>query len=298
MSGEHGDGRARSELLPFMYSPEAIARSAPIKSIFDQDNVLNPGVIADPAPIDDALRVPAARPMTTGLGFAYGHDGGDFSTAVHRCVGVGKCRADTTGVGGVMCPSYLATRDEKDSTRARARVLQELANGSLVHGFGSREVAESLDLCLACKGCSSDCPAGVDMATYKAEALYQRYRKRLRPLAHYSLGRLPRWARAGLARAGAGELRCWSCRPIAGVAKRLGGIDHRRPLPRFASQHVPALVRRPAARSSAAASARACCCGSTRSPTTSVPRSDGRRSRCSRAPATRCGSSTGRRAAG
>ncbi|HEY2261525.1 MAG TPA: FAD-binding and (Fe-S)-binding domain-containing protein, partial [Streptosporangiaceae bacterium] len=195
MSGEHGDGRARSELLPAMYSPDAIAAMAAVKAIFDPGNMLNPGVLVDPAPLDADLRVPQARPLRTGLGFAYPHDGGDLSAAVHRCVGVGKCRADTTATGGVMCPSYLATRDEKDSTRGRARVLQELANGTLVHGFGSAEVAESLDLCLSCKGCSSDCPAGVDMATYKAEVLYQRYRRRLRPAAHYSLGWLPRWAR-------------------------------------------------------------------------------------------------------
>ena len=102
---------------------------------------------------------------------------------MHRCTGVGKCRADTTATGGVMCPSYLATRDEKDSTRGRARVLQEMVNGSLVDrcGWRVREVHEALDLCLSCKGCSSDCPAGVDMATYKAEVLHQRYRRRLRP---------------------------------------------------------------------------------------------------------------------
>jgi FAD/FMN-containing dehydrogenase/Fe-S oxidoreductase len=233
MSGEHGDGRARSELLPFMYSPEAIAAFAAVKAIFDQADVLNPGIIATPAALDDNLRVPSARAITTNLGFGYAHDGGDFSTAVHRCVGVGKCRADTTGVGGVMCPSYLATRDEKDSTRARARVLQELANGSLVHGFGSREVSDSLDLCLSCKGCSSDCPAGVDMATYKAEALYQRYRRRLRPLAHYSLGLLPRWA--GLAARTPRLANGLLALPLVGpIAKRLGGIDRRRPLPRFA----------------------------------------------------------------
>ena len=134
-----------------------------------------------------------------------------------------------------MCPSWLATRDEKDSTRGRARVLQELANGSLVKDFRSDELAESLDLCLSCKGCSSDCPAGVDMATYKAEVLHQRYRRRPRPPAHYSLGWLPRWARLasrapGLANA---TLRAPG---LAGLAKRLGGIDARRPLPRFAAQ--------------------------------------------------------------
>ena len=193
-SGEHGDGRARGELLPVMYSAEAIGLLRGVKRLFDPGNLLNPGIIVDPAPLDADLRVPLALPLRRGLGFAYPHDAGDFTTAVHRCMGVGKCRADTTASGGVMCPSYLATRDEKDSTRGRARVLQELANGTLVSGWDAPEVAESLDLCLSCKGCASDCPAGIDMATYKAEALYQRYRRRVRPAAHYSLGWLPRWA--------------------------------------------------------------------------------------------------------
>ena len=242
MSGEHGDGRARGELLPAMYSPAAIDTMAAVKAIFDPANLFNPGVLVDPAPLDADLRVPQARPLRTGLGFAYPHDGGDLSTAVHRCVGVGKCRADTTAVkgagevgGGVMCPSYLATRDEKDSTRGRSRVLQELANGTLVKDFRSAEVAESLDLCLSCKGCSSDCPAGVDMATYKAEVLYQRYRRRPRPPAHYSLGWLPRWAR--LASRAPGLVNAVLRTPaLAGPAKRLGGIDARRPLPQFAAQ--------------------------------------------------------------
>jgi FAD/FMN-containing dehydrogenase/Fe-S oxidoreductase len=235
MSGEHGDGRARGELLSYMYSPEAVGALAAVKAVFDPGNVFNPGVLVDPVPLDADLRVPLARPMRAGLGFSYPHDGGDLSTAVHRCVGVGKCRADTTVGGGVMCPSYLATRDEKDSTRGRARVLQELANGSLVKSFRSAEVAESLDLCLSCKGCSSDCPAGVDMATYKAEVLYQRYRRRPRPRAHYSLGWLPRWA-ALAARAPGLANAALSRGPLAALAKRLGGIDARRPLPEFAAE--------------------------------------------------------------
>jgi FAD/FMN-containing dehydrogenase/Fe-S oxidoreductase len=234
MSGEHGDGRARGELLPHMYSPGAIAAFGEIKRLFDPRNLLNPGVIVDPAPVDADLRVPQAKPLRRHLAFAYPNDGGDLATAVHRCVGIGKCRADTTVGGGVMCPSYLATRDEKDSTRGRARVLQELANGSLVKGYRSAEVHEALDLCLSCKGCSSDCPAGVDMATYKAEVLYQRYRRRLRPPAHYALGWLPRWARlAAVAPRLANAL--LHNRGLGGVAKRAGGIDSRRPLPRFAT---------------------------------------------------------------
>ncbi len=235
MSGEHGDGRARGELLPYMYSPEAIAAFGEVKQLFDPDNRLNPGVIVDPAPVDADLRVPAAKPLRKRLGFAYPHDGGDLSTAVHRCVGVGKCRADTTAAGGVMCPSYLATRDEKDSTRGRARVLQELANGSLVDGYHSADLTDVLDLCLSCKGCSVDCPAGVDMATYKSEVLYQRYRRRLRPPSHYALGWLPRWARlaARMPRLANATLRNDT---LAALAKRAGGIDARRPLPQFAQQ--------------------------------------------------------------
>jgi Fe-S oxidoreductase len=137
-----------------------------------------------------------------------------------------------------MCPSYLATRDEKDSTRGRARVLQELANGTLVSGWDAPAVADALDLCLSCKGCSADCPAGVDMATYKAEALYHRYRRRVRPASHYSLGWLPRWAALttrspSLARLANASLRV---APVAALVKRLGGIDSRRDLPRFAPQ--------------------------------------------------------------
>ena len=242
-SGEHGDGRARGELLPAMYSAEAIGLFGAVKRIFDPASLLNPGVIVAPAPLDADLRVPAARPLRRGLGFAYPDDRGDFAAAVHRCVGVGKCRADTTASGGVMCPSFLATRDEKDSTRGRARVLQELANGSLVHDWRAPEISEALDLCLSCKGCSSDCPVGVDMATYKAEALYQRYRRRLRPAAHYSLGWLPRWA-ALAARAP------WLANAVAaraaGGRRRQAARRHRRtpPAAGLRPAELPPLVHR------------------------------------------------------
>jgi FAD/FMN-containing dehydrogenase/Fe-S oxidoreductase len=236
MSGEHGDGRARGELLPHMYSEQAIALLGAVKHAFDPDNLLNPGVIVDPAPLDDDLRLASARPVRRDLAFTYPDDAEDLSTAVHRCVGVGKCRADLTTSGGVMCPSYLATRDEKDSTRGRARVLQEMANGSLIgDGWRSAEVHEALDLCLACKGCSSECPAGVDMATYKAEALHQRYRRRLRPPEHYALGWLPRWARLS-AHLPSTTNTLLGVLPLAAAVKRLGGIDPRRPLPQFAAQ--------------------------------------------------------------
>ncbi len=234
LSGEHGDGRARSELLKYMYSPAAIGAFRAFKSAFDPENVLNPGVLVDPDPVDAHLRLPQASPIRRNLAFAYPHDGGDFSAAVHRCVGVGKCRADTTASGNFMCPSYLATRDEKDSTRGRSRVLQEMANGSLVRdGFASREVHEALDLCLSCKACASDCPAGVDMATYKAEVNYQTYRRRLRPASHYTLGWLPRLARAA---ALAPRLANLAASKAPGFAKKLGGVDPRREIPAFAPQ--------------------------------------------------------------
>lgn len=230
MSGEHGDGRARGALLPLMYSPAALDALAAVKAVFDPGNLLNPGVIVEPRPVEADLRPTAAAPLRAGLGFGYGDDGGDFSAAVHRCTGIGKCRAATGP--GVMCPSYRATGDEKDSTRGRARVLQELANGSTVRTWRSPEVFESLDLCLSCKACSSECPTGVDMATYKAETLYQRYRRRPRPPAHYSLGWLPRWAR--LASLAPNQINRLATGRLAALGKRLAGVDPRRDLPAFA----------------------------------------------------------------
>jgi FAD/FMN-containing dehydrogenase/Fe-S oxidoreductase len=238
LSGEHGDGRARSELLPLMYSPEALAAFAGVKHLFDPGNLLNPGVLVAPAPLDADLRRPHAHPLRAGSGgFAFAHDDGDFSTAVHRCVGVGKCRADTSDDGGFMCPSYLATGQEKDVTRGRARVLQEMANGGLVTGgWRSPELREVLDLCLSCKACSSDCPAGVDMAQYKAEVLHRAYRRRLRPMNHYALGWLPRWtrliSRLHVARVANAFL---GIRPLAKVVLGLAGLDRRRTIPEFAT---------------------------------------------------------------
>ncbi|GAA1215315.1 FAD-binding and (Fe-S)-binding domain-containing protein [Rhodoglobus aureus] len=234
LSGEHGDGRARSELLPHMYSGAAISLFGQFKRLFDPHNLMNPGIVVDPAPVDADLRRPAALPITKVNGFAFSADDGDVTTAAHRCVGVGKCRADNSASHGVMCPSFLATGDEKDSTRGRARVLQEMANGTLVTGgVNSPEVHDALDLCLSCKACASDCPAGVDMATLKAEVLHRRYNGKLRPRSHYLLGQLPRWARlispiAPLANA---VLRV----PFfARFALWAGGMDARRTFPAFA----------------------------------------------------------------
>ncbi|MFF3179987.1 FAD-binding and (Fe-S)-binding domain-containing protein [Rhodococcus pyridinivorans] len=234
MSGEHGDGRARSELLPVMYSPDALALFGAVKSVFDPENVLNPGVLVDPRPVDADLRVPAAGKIREGLAFRYLEDGGDFTQAVHRCTGVGKCRADNTGTGGVMCPSFLATREEKDSTRGRARVLQEMLNGHLVaESWQSPEVHEALDLCLSCKGCLSDCPTGVDMATLKSEVLHQTYRGRRRPASHYGLGRLPQWA-AIASRAPRAVNALARAPGVAPLGLTVAGLDRRRRVPRFA----------------------------------------------------------------
>ena len=235
LSGEHGDGRARSELLPAMYSPAALALFGQVKAVLDPGNLLNPGVLVDPRPVDADLRLAARlpEPRTT---LRLVEDAGSLAAAVHRCTGVGRCIADNTGTGGVMCPSYVATRDEKDSTRGRARVLQEMVNGEVVRdGWRSPEVHEALDLCLACKGCSTDCPTGVDMATYKAEALHQKYRRRLRPRSHYALGRLPRWARLARPVVPAAN-RAMRLPLVQRVAKAAAGIDQRRGVPPFATR--------------------------------------------------------------
>ncbi|AQP44912.1 FAD-binding and (Fe-S)-binding domain-containing protein [Tessaracoccus flavus] len=233
MSGEHGDGRARSELLPRMYSPEAIALFGAVKNVFDPGNLLNPGVLVDPAPVDVDLRMVAASRSPLSTSHA------EFVEAVHQCSGVGKCLANNTGSGGVMCPSYQATRNEKDSTRGRARVLQEMVNGSLITGgWRSPEVHAALDLCLSCKGCARDCPTGIDMAAYKARVTHETYKGRLRPRNHYALGWLPRWGRLITRIPGLGRLiNLTGKAPVLGRALRWGaGVDARRDIPRFATR--------------------------------------------------------------
>lgn len=235
LSGEHGDGRARSELLPRMYSAGAMDLFRQIKHTFDPAGLLNPGNLVDPDPVDANVRVAQARPAPTMLALGYHADQGDFSQAVHRCTGVGKCRADNTGTGGVMCPSYLATREEKDSTRGRARVLQEMIGGNLARGWRDEAVHDALDLCLSCKGCLSDCPTGIDMASYKAEVLHQSYRGRLRPRSHYSLGRLPRWSKLA-SRMPRLANRLTNLPGVRRIALWAAGVDARRSIPAFADR--------------------------------------------------------------
>ena len=238
VSGEHGDGRARSELLRLMYTPAALDLFSQVKRLFDPQHLLNPGVIVDPDALDESVRLtqlPLRQELPGTLAMAYEGESAGFASAVHRCTGVGKCRADSAAGGGIMCPSYQATRDERHSTRGRARVLQEMVSGDLLEPrWDSPEVHEALDLCLSCKACGIECPTGTDMSTYKAEVLYQSYKGRLRPMKHYSLGFLPQLAR--LVTPVAPVLNKVSGLPgLTTLAKKMAGIDVRRSIPQFAS---------------------------------------------------------------
>ncbi|MEU2776965.1 FAD-linked oxidase C-terminal domain-containing protein, partial [Streptomyces sp. NPDC007162] len=196
LSGEHGDGQSRGELLTRMFGERLVGAFGELKALFDPGNRMNPGKVVDPNPVDGQLRLGATwRPDTHGTHFGYPEDDHSFTRAVLRCVGIGNCRSLK---GDVMCPSYRATREEEHSTRGRSRLLFEMLDGhpdsAVKDGWRSTEVRDALDLCLACKGCKSDCPTGVDMATYKAEFLAHHYAGRPRPAAHYSMGWLPLWA--------------------------------------------------------------------------------------------------------
>ncbi|MFE7116054.1 FAD-binding and (Fe-S)-binding domain-containing protein [Streptomyces sp. NPDC057654] len=237
LSGEHGDGMARAELLPRMYGPEMVRLFERFKDLWDPDGGMNPRVLARPARLDENLRFEVLPRRPVDVEFGYPQDGGDFGAAVRRCVGVAKCRNTSAG-SDVMCPSFRATGEERHSTRGRARLLHEMLAGEVVtDGWRSEEVRDALDLCLSCKGCRSDCPVGVDMATYKAEFLHHHYAGRLRPAAHYAMGRLPLWLRGtaalrltGAANAAAGV------GPLAALAKRAGGIAPERTIPNLAGE--------------------------------------------------------------
>jgi FAD/FMN-containing dehydrogenase/Fe-S oxidoreductase len=232
VSGEHGDGRARGELLSKMYGADGVALFGELKRIWDPAGVLNPGTIVDPPPLDLAIRHDGpAKDRRLPTIFGYPDDGHDFAQAQRRCVGIGKCRQSS---GSVMCPSYQVTREELHSTRGRAHLLWEMLQGDLItDGWRSTEVRDGLDLCLSCKGCLSDCPVNVDMATYKAEFTHHHYAHRpwARPLSHWSMGWLPLWSR--LASHAPRLANRFARLPLT---KRLGGIAPERQIPPFAQQ--------------------------------------------------------------
>ncbi len=234
LSGEHGDGQARAELLPKMFGEELCRAFAEFKSLWDPDGRMNPGKVVDAYRVDENLRLGVdyqpARPKTH---FAFRDDRGSFANATRRCVGVGKCRRDD---GGTMCPSYRVTREEADSTRGRARLLFEMLSGDAIgDGWRNDAVRDALDLCLACKGCKSDCPVNVDMATYKAEFLSHYYAGRLRPRSAYAFGLIGVWSRVAgrLPRLANFATQTPGLRSLAGW---LAGVAPQRRIPSFARQ--------------------------------------------------------------
>ncbi len=234
LSGEHGDGQSRGELLPKMFGSEIVHAFQEFKSIWDPQNKMNPGKVVNPNPITSNLRLGTGyRPIEPKTHFQYPEDSGSFSKATLRCVGVGKCRR--TG-GGVMCPSFMVTREEEHSTRGRARLLFEMLEGDeLTDVWRDESVRQALDLCLACKGCKGDCPVNVDMATYKAEFLSHYYSGRLRPITAYSMGLIMYWARIASKMPGLVNLLA-QAPGTSRVVKLLGGIAPERRVPGFAPQ--------------------------------------------------------------
>jgi Fe-S oxidoreductase len=236
LSGEHGDGHGRAELWPKMFPAELMRAFDDFKRIWDPDGLLNPHkLVPDPYPLDSHLREGADyRQHQLKTVFAFPKDNGSFAEAAGRCFGVGACRHYS---GGVMCPSFMVTREEKHSTRGRARLLQEMtrAAGPIDGRWRDDEVKESLDLCLACKGCRGDCPVRVDVATYKAEFLHHYYQRRLRPRSAYALGLIDKWAR--LASHAPRLVNAMTHAPgLSALVKAAGGVARERPVPRFAAQ--------------------------------------------------------------
>jgi Fe-S oxidoreductase len=225
LSGEHGDGESRAELLPKMFGPKLIDAFREFKSVWDPDWKMNPGKIVDAYRITENLRLgPSYAPPRVKTHFAFPEDHGSFEHAALRCVGIGKCRRTN---GGVMCPSYMVTREEKHTTRGRAHILWEMVNGEELELWRSEEVLEALDLCLSCKGCTHDCPVSVDMPTLKAEFLSHHYEGRLRPRHAYAFGLIDQAARFASRAPGAANV-------LAPVAKLLAGVHPERDLPAFA----------------------------------------------------------------
>ncbi|MGZ6176275.1 MAG: FAD-binding and (Fe-S)-binding domain-containing protein, partial [Candidatus Binataceae bacterium] len=233
LSGEHGDGQSRAILLGKMFGPELVKAFARFKAIWDPAGRMNPGKLVAPYRPDENLREgPDHRPWSPETRFGFQADGGDFSLSATRCVGAGACRKHDSGV---MCPSYMATREEKYSTRGRSRLLFEMTKGEVIRDrWRSAEVHDALDLCLACKACRSECPVRVDMTSYKSEFMHHHYRGRLRPREAYSMGLIWWWARAA---SRAPTLANMLTRgPLGSLAKAIGGFAQSADMPRFAEQ--------------------------------------------------------------
>jgi FAD/FMN-containing dehydrogenase/Fe-S oxidoreductase len=246
LSGEHGDGQARGELLPKMFGPELMQAFREFKAIWDPDWKMNPGKLVEPSRLDENLRLGAHyRPWEPETHFQFPQDHGSLPHATLRCVGVGKCRRDE---GGVMCPSFRATREEEHSTRGRAHLLWEMTQADVIRdGWRDENVKHSLDLCLSCKGCKSDCPVGVDVATYKAEFLSHYYDGRLRPRSAYAFANIDIWAR--LASAAPGLVNLATQLPfLRDISKLAAGMSQERSIPAFAPQTFRTWFRRRAAR--------------------------------------------------
>ena len=239
LSGEHGDGQGRAELLPIMFGKEIIQAFREYKAIWDPDWKMNPGKVVDPYPLDSNLRLGAdynpAEPKTH---FKYPDDHGSFAHATLRCVGVGKCRREKSNdpENQTMCPSYMVTHEEKHSTRGRARLLWEMLQGEVVkRGWRDESVKEALDLCLSCKGCKGDCPVNVDMATYKAEFLSHYYDGRARPRHAYAFGWIDKWAQIASRWPGLVNLAA-STPGVREFMKAAAGMSVHRSIPEFAPE--------------------------------------------------------------
>ncbi|HET7664406.1 MAG TPA: FAD-linked oxidase C-terminal domain-containing protein, partial [Rhodanobacteraceae bacterium] len=234
LSGEHGDGQVRAELLPKMFGPELVKAFSQFKALWDPHNCMNPGKVVAPLPMTSHLREgPGYKPPKLSTWMDWPHDRHSFAQAVNRCVGVGNCRNKS---GGVMCPSYRGTMEEKYSTRGRARLLFEMLEGNpLDAGWRSEAVHDALDMCLACKGCKTDCPVNVDMASYKAEFMAHYYRRRPHPRSAYAMGLIFWWSRMASVAPWLANT-CFQTPGVSHFMKLLGGISQRRHMPRFAGR--------------------------------------------------------------
>jgi FAD/FMN-containing dehydrogenase/Fe-S oxidoreductase len=241
LSGEHGDGLARSEFLEKMYGMEILRAFAEVKRLFDPEGSLNPGVIVTPPPMDRQLRIGPGRrrlPINTSLDFS---DQGSFAAAVELCNGSGLCRKKT---GGTMCPSYMVTLDEHDTTRARANMLRSVIDGTLPpEELTGERMKEVMDLCVGCKACKTECPSQVDVASMKTEVLSQMGKRNGFSLRQKAAGHVRR--QLALAALFPALYNAAAGTRLARRAAALAGIDPRRSLPRVArqtfSRHFPSL---------------------------------------------------------